>query len=110
MVKVMAIEEELENLLRFARTLLDKASTQSHSGMKVAEGIEADNLDKIALQAEELGRVKRTRAAFLSVLKTGAVFTLFLSLVLQNNFILFLSTAILGSVALGVATYLERER
>ena len=106
----ISLEEELEDLLRLAKRLLNEGSVHPVSQKNSEEKLDSESPDQIALQAEELRRGKQKRAAVLSVLKAGSVFTLFLSLAFQHNTVLFISAALLGCTGLGAATYLEKER
>ena len=65
--------------------------------------------DEVKIKTEKLLKKKRKKAAILSVMRVCSTLMLFLSLaLLQSNFSLYLFSLVVGCLALGLSTFLEK--
>ena len=65
--------------------------------------------NEVKIKAENLRKKKRKKAVILSVMRVSSTLMLFLSFAfLQSNFSLYLFSLVVGCLALGLSTFLEK--
>lgn len=107
----MALINEEKEKLNISRNIKEQKQLIKVSFFDDKYEMEQDTLfDEVKIKAENLRNKKRKKAVILSVMRVCSTLMLFLSFaLLQSNFTLYLFSLVVGCLALGLSTFLEKE-